>query len=40
MFAWHAFADQARGGGEQAGAESIVVDGSSFPDLLASAHPG
>src|SRR5258707_349543 len=37
VFAWHAFADQARGGAEQAGAESIVVDGTSFPDLLASA---
>src|SRR5712691_3172129 len=39
MFAWHAFADQARGGAEQAGAESIVVDGVGFPDLLASAAP-
>ena len=37
MFAWHAFADQARGGAEQAEAECIVVDGVSFPDLLASA---
>jgi long-chain acyl-CoA synthetase len=39
IFAWHAFADQARPGAEQAGAESIVVDGVSFPDLLASAIP-
>jgi len=44
MFAWHAFADQARGGTEQtgtgqAGAESIVVDAAGFPDLLASATP-
>src|SRR5438132_5798577 len=39
IFAWHAFADQARGGAEQAGAESIVVDAVSFPDLLASAAP-
>src|SRR6266704_3089100 len=39
VFAWHAFADQARGGAEQAEAESIVVDGVSFPDLLASAAP-
>src|SRR6266571_6391355 len=39
MFAWHAFADQARAGAEQAGAELIVVDGASFPDLLASADP-
>src|ERR1700685_3212110 len=37
MFAWHAFADQARGGAEQADADVIVVDGGSFPDLLASA---
>ena len=39
IFAWHAFADQARGGAEQAEAESIVVDGNSFPDLLASVEP-
>jgi long-chain acyl-CoA synthetase len=39
VFAWHAFADQARGGAEQAEAESIVVDGVSFPDLLASVTP-
>jgi long-chain acyl-CoA synthetase len=37
IFAWHAFADQARGGAEQAGAEAITVDGASFPELLASA---
>ena len=39
IFAWHAFADQARAGAEQAEAESIVVDGVGFPDLLASATP-
>src|SRR6201987_2720002 len=39
IFAWHAFADQARDGAEQAGAESIVVDAVGFPDLLASATP-
>src|SRR5271154_5530338 len=39
IFAWHAFADQARAGAEQAEAESVVVDGVSFPDLLASATP-
>src|ERR1700746_865111 len=39
LFAWHAFADQARAGAEQAGAELIVVDGDGFPDLLASAEP-
>src|SRR6202050_1956419 len=37
IFAWHAFAEQARTGAEQAEAESIVVDGVSFPDMLASA---
>jgi long-chain acyl-CoA synthetase len=39
IFAWHAFADPARGGAEQAGAEAIVVDAVSFPDLLGSADP-
>ena len=39
IFAWHAFADQARGGAEQAEAESIVVDAVGFPDLLASVDP-
>jgi long-chain acyl-CoA synthetase len=39
IFAWHAFADQARSGAEQADAESIVVDEVAFPDLLASATP-
>jgi long-chain acyl-CoA synthetase len=37
VFAWHAFADQARGGAEQAGADLIVVDGDGFPGLLALA---
>jgi long-chain acyl-CoA synthetase len=39
IFAWHAFADQARDGAEQAGADLIVVDGVAFPELLASADP-
>ena len=39
IFAWHTFADEARGGAEQAEAESIVVDSVSFPDLLASVAP-
>ena len=39
IFAWHAFAGEARGGAEQANAEPIVVDAVSFPDLLASAAP-
>jgi long-chain acyl-CoA synthetase len=37
VFAWHAFADEARSGASQAGAELVVVDGADFPDLLASA---
>jgi long-chain acyl-CoA synthetase len=39
VFAWHTFADQARGGADQVNAESIIVDGVSFPDLLASVAP-
>src|SRR6201994_2293981 len=39
MFAWHAFAAAARGGAAQAEAEAIVVDGASFPDLLATSSP-
>src|SRR5215472_2706526 len=39
IFAWHAFAGEARDGAEQANAEPIVVDTVSFPDLLASAAP-
>ncbi len=39
IFAWHAFADEARGGAERANAEPIVVDAVSFPDLLASVAP-
>ena len=39
LFAWHAFAEQARAGAEQAGAGTVVVDGVGFPDLLATATP-
>jgi len=39
VFAWHTFADQARGGAEQASAELIAVDGEGFLDLLARAVP-
>jgi long-chain acyl-CoA synthetase len=39
IFAWHAFADPARVGAEQAEAEAIVVDAAGFPDLLASVEP-
>jgi long-chain acyl-CoA synthetase len=39
VFAWHGFADEARGGAEQAGAELIVVDEAGFPGLLDAASP-
>ena len=39
VFAWHTFADQARGGADQVNAESIIVDEVTFPDLLASVAP-
>ena len=39
IFAWHAFADEARDGAEQAARGPIVVDSDSFPDLLASVAP-
>ncbi len=39
VFAWHTFAEQARGGADQVEAESIVVDEVGFPALLASATP-
>src|SRR5258705_5771631 len=39
VFAWHTFAGEARDGAGQAGAQPIVVDSGSFPDLLASAAP-
>src|SRR5579863_3389294 len=39
IFAWHAFADPARDGAAEAGAEAIVVDPAGFPELLASADP-
>src|ERR1700751_292703 len=39
IFAWPTFADQAQAGAGQAEADSIVVAGGSFPDLLAAATP-
>jgi long-chain acyl-CoA synthetase len=39
IFAWHAFAGEARAGAEQEGAEAIVVDTAGFAGLLASAAP-
>src|ERR1700729_3618821 len=36
LFAWHAFAGEARAGADQADAELIVVDEAGFPGLLAS----
>ncbi len=37
IFAWHAFADEARGDAGQVDAEPIVVDLAGFADLLAAA---
>jgi long-chain acyl-CoA synthetase len=39
MFAWPAFADEARAGADASDAELIIVDEAGFPDLLASAAP-
>jgi long-chain acyl-CoA synthetase len=39
VFAWHEFADAARAGAAEAGAESIVVEPESFARLLASSAP-
>src|ERR1700722_1297199 len=39
VFAWHAFADEASGGAERAGAEAIIVDPASFSALVTSAEP-
>ncbi|GAX55338.1 long-chain-fatty-acid--CoA ligase [Streptomyces olivochromogenes] len=37
LFAWHAFADEARAGAQQAEAEVVVVSTGAFDSLLASA---
>src|SRR5690242_5817640 len=39
IFAWHAFADQARAGAEEVGAECIVVEPAAFAALVATAEP-
>src|SRR5262249_23621007 len=39
LFAWEGFADEARAGAEQAGAECIVVDLTEFTQLVGSATP-
>ena len=39
IFAWHGFADEARGGARRADAEAVVVDPATFADLVASAPP-
>src|SRR3954471_3426401 len=39
MVAWRDFADAARGGSEQAGAECIVAEPGGFDELLAGAEP-
>src|SRR5690242_16809737 len=37
LFAWHGFADAAREGAEEAGAEAIIVEPGQFEQLLANA---
>ncbi|HEX5762404.1 MAG TPA: long-chain fatty acid--CoA ligase [Solirubrobacterales bacterium] len=39
LLAWHGFAEEARGGGEDAGADLVEVEPSSFGELLAAAEP-
>ncbi|MFF3464621.1 long-chain-fatty-acid--CoA ligase [Streptomyces sp. NPDC001984] len=39
LFAWHAFADEARAGAQQTKAESVVVGPGSFDELLTPAPP-
>jgi long-chain acyl-CoA synthetase len=39
MFAWHGFADEARGGAERADCEVIVVDPATFAELAGAAKP-
>jgi long-chain acyl-CoA synthetase len=39
IFAWHTFGEPARTGAKEAGAEPIVIDPVTFPDLLASVSP-
>ncbi|REK84857.1 long-chain fatty acid--CoA ligase [Streptomyces inhibens] len=39
LFAWHAFADEARTGAQQAEAEAVVVSPGAFDELLVSAPP-
>ncbi|MFD4858987.1 long-chain-fatty-acid--CoA ligase [Streptomyces atratus] len=39
LFVWHAFADEARTGAQQAEADAVVVDPSGFNGLLASGLP-
>jgi long-chain acyl-CoA synthetase len=36
LFAWHDFADEARAGAQQAGAEAVIVDAGGFDELPAS----
>ena len=39
IFAWHVTAPEVEIGAKEAGAEAILVDPASFPDLLATATP-
>src|ERR1700742_3063966 len=36
VFAWHTFADEARDGAGRAGAEAVVVDPATFPELVSA----
>jgi long-chain acyl-CoA synthetase len=39
LLAWHGFAEEARGGAEDAGVETIEVEPGSFADVLAGVEP-
>src|SRR6187549_3337892 len=39
LLAWHGFAEEARGGAEDAGAEPIEVEPASFAELLSGSEP-
>jgi long-chain acyl-CoA synthetase len=39
LFAWHTFADEARAGAQQTGADAVAVDPAGFDHLLASGTP-
>src|SRR3954466_7947408 len=39
LFAWHQFAEDARIGADEAGAELVVVDPKDFADVIGAAEP-